>query len=189
MNLITKMLIAGGLLMAFCGCKKNSPSPNDYISYKVDGVYKSLKPEADVVDGDLLIEGGKIGGEDLWIQIDQYPSPGTYNLANSDIADITYSIGIDTYDSIISDTGTVVITSYDGKHVSGTFEFKGDNGNGGIKNITEGQFKAKVTQLGNSTPCSVDPTCYMDTTYGATPMGQLLKHLKLVRAEKLNNNN
>ncbi|WP_426669398.1 DUF6252 family protein [Mucilaginibacter sp. McL0603] len=189
MNLIKKILLAGGLVLAIYGCKKG-PSPDNYISYKVDGVYKSLKPEADYFDESLVLEAGKINGEGLWIVFYGYPYPGTYSLADTTLTApvISYNLGDDIYDTILSRTGTLVITSYDGKHVSGTFEFKGSNGTS-VKTITEGQFKAKVDQLGDSSPCSIDSTCYVDTTYGFTPRGKLLKHLKLIRAEKSNSIN
>lgn len=151
MNLIKKIVVAGCLAAAICGCKKNSPTPEDYISYKVDGVYKSLKPEASYLDGSLLIEAGKTGGENLWIIVDGYPARGIYNLANFNVADISYGLGDDVYDSIISETGTLTIRSYDGKHISGTFEFKGSNGKT-VKTITDCIFNTKVDQLGYSSP-------------------------------------
>jgi len=189
MNLITKVLMAAGLALAVSGCKKSGPSPDNYLSYKVDGVYKSVKPDADYFDDSLVLEAGKINGEDLWIIFYGYPYPGTYSLADTTLSApvISYNLGDDIYDTILSRMGTLVITSYDGKHISGTFEFKGSNGTS-FKTITEGQFKTKVDQLGSLSPsCSVDSACCVDsTTYGITPKGKLLKQLKLIRAEKMN---
>src|SRR5882757_9865667 len=123
MNLIKKILLAGGFALAFCSCKKSGPSPDNYISYKVDGVYKSLKPDADYFDESLVLEAGKINGEGLWIIFYGYPYPGTYRLADTTLTApvISYNLGDDVYDTILSRSGTLVITSYDGKHVSGTF--------------------------------------------------------------------
>jgi hypothetical protein len=130
----------------------------------------------------MLIDGGKIGGEDLTIFFTGYPAPGTYSLANIDTASISYGIGDDIYDSIISQIGTLVITSYDTKHISGTFEFKGSNGTD-FKTITEGKFNTKVNQLGYSSPsCDSTDACYLDTSYyGAIRRGKLIQHLKLIR--------
>ena len=174
MNLIKKMLVAGCIAAAICGCKKDTPAPDDYLSYKVDGVYKSVKPDADFIDGDLLIDGGKIGGEDLSIFVDDYPGPGRYNLTDSTYTLLSYHRGTGSHDVFYAVQGTLVIASYDGKQISGTFEFKGSNGQD-FKTITEGKFKTKVDDLGYSSPA--DSINYINVR-----RGQLLRHLKLMKA-------
>ena len=179
------MLLAGSFALVICGCKKSGPSPDNYITYKVNGVYKSMRPDAGYLDDALLIEGGKIGGEDLWIIFNGYPAPGTYDLKDIDAASISYGIGYDIYDSIISEKGTLVINSYDSKHVSGTFEFEGSNGTR-IKTITEGKFDTKVEQLGYSSPsCDSTDACYVDTSWYGSVRGKFLQHIKSVRKGKL----
>ena len=178
MNLIKKMLFAVCITAAICSCKKSGTSPDDYLEYKVDGVYKSLKPEADYLDNGLIIDAGKIGGEDLTIFFNGYPAPGVYDLANFDIASISYSLGDDAYDSILSENGTLVIRSYDGKHIKGKFEFKGSNGKN-TKTITEGGFDTNVEQLGYSLPPDTD------STYCFSAKAKILNHLQKIRAQKL----
>jgi hypothetical protein len=186
MNLIKKMLLAGSFALVICGCKKTGPSPDNYITYKVNGVYKSMRPDASYLDDALLIEGGKIGGEDLLIFFNGYPAPGTYDLKDIDTASISYSTGTDIYDTILSRTGTLVITSYDTKHVSGTFEFKANSGTRTVT-ITEGKFYTKVDQLGYSSPsCDSTDACFVDTSIYGTVRGKLLQHIKSVRKGKLN---
>ncbi|HEY9002171.1 MAG TPA: DUF6252 family protein [Mucilaginibacter sp.] len=178
MNLIRKIIIAGCMTAVIYGCKKNSPSPDNYLKYKVDGVYKSLKPEADYFDDSLIIDAGKIGGEDLTIFFDGYPAPGVYDLADFDVASISYTLNDDPYDTIISQTGTLVIASYDGEHIKGTFECKPSNGKN-IKTITEGEFNTKVEQWGYLSPPDTD------STYSFSAKAKILEHLQKIRAAKL----
>jgi hypothetical protein len=178
MNLIKKTLLTGCIAAAICGCKKSGPSPDNYLEYKIDRVYKSLKPEADYLDDNLIINAGKIGGEDLTIFFNGYPVPGVYDLANFNAASISYSLGDDVYDTIVSENGTLVIRSYDGEHIKGTFEFKGSNGKN-IKTITEGEFNTTVNQLGYSLPSDTD------STYSFSAKAKILQHLQKIRTEKL----
>ena len=185
MNLIKKMLLAGSFALVICGCKKTGPSPDNYITYKVNGVYKSMRPDAGYLDDALLIEGGKIGGEDLWIIFNGYPAPGTYDLKDIDTTYMSYSIGGDLYGSTISKKGILVINSYDTKHVSGTFEFEGSNG-ARIKTITEGKFDTKVDQLGYSSPsCDSTDTWFADTAMYGAARGKFLQHIRSARKGKL----
>jgi len=163
---------------AIYSCKKSNPSPDNYLKYKLDGVSKSLKPDADYIDDALIIDAGKINGERLTIFFDGYPAPGVYDLADFDVASISYTLNDDPYDTILSKTGTLVIKSYDGKHISGTFECKPSNGKN-MKTITEGEFNTKVEQLGYSAPSDTD------STYSFSAKAKILQQLQKIRTAKL----
>lgn len=185
MNLIKKMLIAGSFALAIAGCKKSGPTPDNYISYKVDGVYKSSRPEADYGD-DALIINSIVGSEEILIIFSGYPAPGLYNLLNTGGASCYYSDDSGSYGSTLTEIGTLEITAYDGNRISGKFAFEAGNGKS-IKTITEGEFNTKVEQLGDYNP--EPPSCEDDSSYyGASPNRKLTTRLKLVRAMKLNGN-
>jgi hypothetical protein len=185
MNLIKKLLIAGSFALVISGCKKSGPSPDSYISYKVDGVYKSSRPEADYIDDALLIES-RVGSEEILIFFDGYPAPGLYDLLKKGGTSCYYSDASGVYDSILTEIGTLEIIAYDGKQVSGKFAFEGSNGKS-IKSITEGEFNTKVEQLGYYNPAS--PSCEDDSSYyGVSPNRKLTTRLKLIRTMKLNSN-
>lgn len=144
MRLIKKLLLSGSFIAALSSCKKDTVTPESTISYKVDGVLKTVKPETFfyTADNSLLIEGGKAGGEQISLFIDKHTRLGAFELeSRQDNAVAVYEPG-----GFVSDSGKVNITSFNGKQISGTFAFRGRH-NGLAKNITEGQFTATVVNF------------------------------------------
>lgn len=146
MRLVKKLLLAGSLVVALASCKKDNTKPENVISYKVDGVLKTFKPAAYYyADNSLLISGGD--GSNAEISLYIYRDAGVQNFyfqRTANNAQGSYQPG-----GFLSDTGKLVISSFNGKRVSGTFEFRGRNSHG-IKNITEGQFTTEVVNFTQS---------------------------------------
>jgi hypothetical protein len=186
MNLSQKMLITGGLLILFAACKKDKPTTSNHISFKLNGVYKNLKPEGDLFDdGTLLLQAGPFMKDQITLFIDTAVLVKTYRFE-----DRRYQAEADYNDHsgvlFLSDTGKLVITSFDGNKISGSFEFKAKPLNGGPGlNITEGEFSAKLSHLSAGSPdtCSSWPdTCPVDSGYSVSPRQKLLqRHLQHAR--------
>ena len=177
MNLIKKILIAGCCIVVTGSCKKDNSTPDNYISYKVDGVLKTVKAEASYYpDNSMLIEGGKTGSEEISLFLNGNMKVGRFHFENDMILG-TYEDG-KTAGGFIADSGTLVISSFDGKTVSGTFEFKGRNSvmptNIITRNITEGKFMAKVTDY-------PEP---IDSTIEVAGNRNLIGRIRLLQAER-----
>jgi Family of unknown function (DUF6252) len=149
MNLAQKIFIACGCIAALGACKKNSPKPNDYISFYVNDAYKIIKPEADIFDdGTLMIDAGPSMKGEISLFLDTTVQLKTYHFENEKdnaLGNYYDNSGI----SFWSDTGTLVVSAFDGKHISGSFSFKGRTlyGSPATINITEGHFSADVSYL------------------------------------------
>jgi hypothetical protein len=145
MNLIKKLLIAAGCIIMINGCKKDDLEPDNYLIYKIDGILKTAVPEGtNFSDGSLMVDAKSDDGDDVTLFIDANEArPGAFYPA-----------------MLFSDTGLLIIKSYDGSNISGTFHFEVQDGQS-IKKITEGQFHAKISLFGVSTeePCYEDSTC------------------------------
>lgn len=140
MRLIKKLLLAGTLFVILGSCKKDTQQPENIISYKVDGVLKTFKPAAFYyADNSLLISGGEGSNPELSLYIYAHANVASFHFERKgDNAFGLYQPG-----GFLSDTGKLVISSFDGKRISGTFEFRGRNSHG-TKNITGGQFTTEV---------------------------------------------
>jgi len=178
MNLIRKMMIAGCCIAALGSCKKDNPAPGDFIFYKVNGSFKSNDPDGYIFDeNSLLIDAGPFEKNEISLFIDSLPRVRIYHFENeSDPAIADY------YDNdhrhFWSDSGTLVVNSYDGQHIKGTFSFRGkaDDGSPAV-HITEGQFSTKVDHY-LSTP---DSCATGDSTVGVSRHGLLTRHLARLR--------
>jgi hypothetical protein len=151
MSLVKKLLIAVGCVFSLGTCKKSGPTPGNYISFKVNGVYKNFKPDASpFTDGSFLLDAGPSIKGEIGLFLETSPQLTAYDLANDSIAIADYydSSGIHFW----SDSGTLVISAYNGKHISGTFAFRGrthDKNTVATINVTEGQFSADIGPLLN----------------------------------------
>ena len=148
MNLIKSFsIVATGCLLLLQACKKDpGPTPDNTLSYKVDGVSKTRKPDASLFwNGGLLISSDDINVEEISLFIDSNISTGTFELPrDTNFVALEYDMaGSDMKDHFYSRSGKFVINYYDGDHVSGTFEFIATNGIT-TKNITDGTFTANV---------------------------------------------
>lgn len=175
MNLIkTQTLIAAaGCLLLLHACKKDdAPTPNNTLSYKVDGVSKIMKPEANYFwDNSLLITSDKITAvEQVILFIDSNITTGTFELPrDNNYVSLEYDMpGTDLKDYFFSRSGKMVISSYDGNHVSGTFEFTASNGIT-TKSITEGTFTADVGYFPEPQSC------------GDSSLYAVRRHMKLLK--------
>jgi hypothetical protein len=80
------------------------------------------------------------------INIFKFPiSEGEYKFAkpitgNDNYADIETAGSADYLRTPDSNSGSVIITKYDGNIIAGTFSFKATNANGVVKHITDGRF-------------------------------------------------
>ena len=163
MNRTQNIFIACVCMAALGACKKNNPTPTDYISFYANGTYKITKPEADIFDdGTLLIDAGPFMKGELLLFLDTAVQVKTYRFENGE-----YNADGDYYDNagvhFLGDTGVLVVNTFDGKHISGSFSFKGRTieGSPATMNITEGHFSAKVSYLSFST----DTCTVCDSTY------------------------
>lgn len=173
--------MAGCLVMAFNSCKKDNPTPANFISFKINGVYKNIKPEADIFDdGTFLLQAGPFLKDEIGLFLDTNVMLKTYHFENeSDNA-----IG-DYYDHsgahFWSDSGTLVVTSFDGRHINGTFSFKARTlaGPPASINITEGQFSADVSYLS----AAPDTNSWCDSTFSVSRRNVLIRQLSKRRIE------
>lgn len=187
MNLIQKIMIAGCGVAALASCKKDKPAPDNYISYKVDGNYKKLKPDADYFDdgSGFLIDAGPFNKGEMSISFNDVPVEKTYHFEDS--TDVIAEYVDESGRNFWSLSGTLVINSYDGDHISGTFAFRGvtDTDPEAAVNVTEGQFSADVSDLSSSSD-----TTATDTTYGVSKSKKLMKvhlnHARIVSGKTVN---
>jgi len=174
-------MIAWCLAMALSSCKKDNPTPANFISFKVNGVYKSIKPEADIFDdGTFLLDAGPFMKDEIGLYLDTNVMLKTYHFENQG----DNALG-DYYDHsgthFWSDTGTLVISSFDGHHINGTFSFKARTlaGAPASINVTEGQFSADVSYLS-----TVSDTCsWYDSNLCINRRNLLIRHLSKRRIE------
>ena len=175
MNLRRKLMIAGCCVAVFGSCKKDNPAPDNFIFYKVNGVYKTIKPEGYIFGGDgLLIDAGPFMKNEIDMFIDSLPQVRSYNF-NPDEA----VAAADYYDNnrvhFWSDSGKLVVNSFDGIHIKGSFSFRGRTLTGApdTVHITEGQFSTNVAYYS-----SAPDTCVIcDSTLGISQRSRLTKHL------------
>lgn len=156
MRLIKKLLLAGSLVAILGSCKKESAKPASVISYKVDGVLKTFKPDAFYyADNSLLITGGENGNAEILLYIYTNAKVESFYFERKD----DNALGSYQPGGFVSDTGKLVINSFDGKRISGTFQFRGRNSHG-TKSITEGQFTIGVVNFTKEIllPPEVDPS-------------------------------
>jgi hypothetical protein len=175
MNLIHKLIIAGCLVAAFSSCRKDNPTPANFISFKINGVYKSIKPEADIFDdGTFLLDAGPFMKDEIGLFLNTNVMLKTYHFENQG----DNALG-DYYDHsgthFWSDTGTLVVTSFDGRHINGTFSFKARTlaGPPASIDVTDGQFSADVSYLSAAT----DTCSWYDSTVSVSRLNLLIGHL------------
>lgn len=166
-------------MTALGSCKKNNPAPDNFIFYKVDGVYKTARPEGDLFGQDgLLIESGSSLKNEIDLFTDQPPQVGVYHLdsdMNGAAAQYYDSNGV----SFWSDSGKLVINAYDGHHIKGSFSFRGRTlaGANDTTRITEGQFSTSVEDYG-----SIPDSCAIcDSTMELNRRASMARHLTRVR--------
>jgi hypothetical protein len=140
MRLTKNLLLAGSLVAILGSCEKDTQKPVSVISYKVDGVLKTFKADAFYyADNSLLIATGDVKNAEISLYI--YNNTKVDNFYFERKAD--NAIGWYQPGGFVSDSGKLVINFFDGRRISGTFEFRGHSA-GGTKNITEGQFDTEV---------------------------------------------
>lgn len=160
MRLICKLILAGSFFAAFNSCEKDNTRPLGYISYKIDGVEKRLSTRAYYdTDNSILVNGNGPGGENISLYIFMHTRTGDFKFDK----DIDSALAIYKPGGFVSDSGKLTINSFDGRHISGTFGFRSNNGR--LKrSITEGQFTATVL---NAEEVSQLPPVGIDTAAGA----------------------
>ncbi len=174
MNLIHKLMIAGCCATALASCKKDNPTSTNFVSFKINGVYKSIKPEADIFyDGTFLLTGGPFMKDQIGLFLDTNVMRKTYHFENAS----DNAVG-DYYDHsgtrFLGDTGTLTITSFGNQHISGTFSFKAHTMDGppASIDITEGQFSTDITY-----GFPLDTFGQYDSTYSTSHRKLLIQHL------------
>jgi len=150
MNLFKKMLAALVGIATCSGCNislDENPKPDSYLNYKVDGALKSSNAEATYYtqDNSMLIDGGK-DPDDLSIFIDTNIRVGTFPIGKMSGRIAVVYVNWNNSIFFNSDTGTLVISSYDGQHITGTFKFTASSDAKVRKYFTGGQFSANVEQ-------------------------------------------
>jgi len=130
-----------------------------YMKGKVNGVMlectnvtAALMPISETQNA-LQILGFK-GNEGFNLMLNNYKGIGTYDLF-SDIGTYVGNI-LDPNMAYHSESGTVRITEATSKYAKGFFEFKGINGDGEIKTITEGSFQISLVFPTAPTPSTGD---------------------------------
>ncbi|MBS1501252.1 MAG: hypothetical protein JST32_04270 [Bacteroidetes bacterium] len=174
MNLIKKILIAAGCAVALSACKKDNPQPGDYISFKLNGIYKIIKPDAyNDYDGTFFLAAGGDLKNEISLYIDTVPEQRTYHFENvNDRAAAGYDD--DSGTDFLADTGTMTINYFDGDRISGTFSFKGRtfSGNPATINISEGHFDATLSYPPYFPP---DSCAWSDSTYSVRQRRMMIK--------------
>ena len=140
MRLINKLILAGFFFAAISSCEKDNTQPQGFISYKVDGVAKRLSTTAYYsTDNSILVYGYGTGGESISLYIFTHTKTGDFQFAN----DVDSALAIYKPGGFVSNSGKLTINSFDGRHINGSFEFRGSNSRL-TKNITDGQFTSTV---------------------------------------------
>jgi hypothetical protein len=177
MNLIKKLLIAGCCAVLLNSCKKDNPSPDNIISYKVDGALnKNSAASLHYENGKGLTVFNMDGPGDITLFIDSI-HVGVFNIGG--LQDKVAAMYLNANDSrvFVSNAGSLVIDSYNGDQVSGTFRFTASADDGSVKNFTEGRFTAQVEDAS----ASDEPPCE-DTTY------EVMRRQRLMRITQTNAN-
>lgn len=146
MRLIYKFILPVCFFAAITSCEKDNTEPSGFISYKVDGMVKTLSTNAYYnTDNSILIYGSGANGEKIALYVFTHTKAGDFQFARDiDSALATYSPG-----HFVSDSGKLVVDSFDGKHIVGSFQFTSSNGRV-RKSITDGQFSSTVTNFGSA---------------------------------------
>ena len=174
-NFKTLSLLALFLIAGLFSCQKpivfvegsgpgggNVPGLTAYIKGKVNGVMlectnvtAALMPIT-ASQTTLQILGFK-GNEGFNLMLNNYKGVGTYDLFD----DIGTYVGnvLDPNTAYHSETGTLKITEATSKYAKGVFEFKGLNGDGEIKTITEGSFLISLVYPTAPVPSTGDKSC------------------------------
>lgn len=155
------------LVFTFASCSSDSEGGSvsageGTISAKVDGTTVTSVPQgtfAYLTDIGLQITGSNIAAKNLAIQILTFDGVGKYNMGgNNPLAIGTYTevdlndpqnlnnIWIAPYSENSID-GYVDVTEVTATHVKGTFSFKAQNQAGTVKDITNGSFNIKTTEM------------------------------------------
>jgi len=171
-NLKTLSLFALFLIVSLFSCQKpivfvegsgpgggNLPTVTTYMKGKVNGVMltctnvtAALMPISET-QNTLQILGFK-GNEGFNLMLNNYKGIGTYDLF-SDIGTYVGNV-LDPNMAYHSESGTVRITEATSKYAKGVFEFKGVNGDGETKTITEGSFQISLVFPTAPTPSTGD---------------------------------
>ncbi len=135
------------LILSSCSKDDNNGSGlgEGTLTAKVDGVSfnSTLGVQAFNSNGALSLTGAK-AGEQISIVIPSYNGPATFNIASGSVF-ATYSTTspIGTWSaSMVSGSGSIIISDHSGGRIKGTFSFTATSGGSSVttKNITEGQF-------------------------------------------------
>jgi len=170
MRLICKLMLAGCFFAMISSCEKDNTEPYGFISYKVDGIIKTLSTNAYYNTGNsIVIYGTGSNGEKIALYIFMHGKTGEFQFAKDiDSALATYSPGY-----FVSDSGKLSVDSFDGRHISGTFAFASSSGKE-KKNITNGQFSSTIV---NPNGENISPRPGIDTSISA-------KGLNTIKAPK-----
>ncbi|MFI5162520.1 MAG: DUF6252 family protein [Sphingobacteriales bacterium] len=147
MNLTRKIRLTCCGLLLMSACKKDKPTPNNYISFYANDVYNIAKPGiANIDDETFLLDAGPDMKGEIGLFIDTNVQLKTYHLENeADNAICDYYDSAGTH--FWSATGVLVVNAFDGKHISGSFSFTGHplDDKSATVHITEGHFSTDVT--------------------------------------------
>jgi hypothetical protein len=169
MNLLPKLPALLILSIIFISCKKNNPTPDNNIYWKVNGVAKSAKPDASYFDNNTFMLEATSGNDYINLSIDRAYRVGTFHLDNPfEMGLIEYKIGKN--EDYYADNGTLVITRDDGDNIQGTFSFNVGSGSS-KKEITEGSFNAKLHFYSTT-----DTSYYSDTLFNKMKTKRLALH-------------
>ncbi len=156
MNLSQKLFAICSCIALFSACKKDKPKPNNYISFKADGVYSNLSPKASYSadNGTVLMDAGDSKKNKISLSFSVDAVIGSYDLGTYQEENAICDYYNDSGVHFSSDSGTFMIGNAlsDGS-ISGTFDFIGHtlNGSPNTVRITEGQFSTNVSNLSFST--------------------------------------
>ncbi len=122
---------------------------NGSLTAKVNGVdfNSTLAVQATLSSGVLGFGGTGSDGQ-ITIAIHNYTAPGTYTLGGGNMSTAVFSLTTSPFTSyvasMVSGTGSIVVTELAGGYVKGTFSFTGATTGGATKTITEGKFNIKL---------------------------------------------
>lgn len=153
MKSVKTLLTLLAFSFVFTSCSKDdddgAATGNGSLTAKVDGVNfnSTLAVQATLSSGVLAFGGTGSDGQ-ITIAIPNYTAPGTFNLGAGNMSTATYNITTAPYTgyvaSMVSGSGSIVVTELSGGYVKGTFSFTGMATGGATKAITEGKFNIRL---------------------------------------------
>lgn len=161
----TILVLMAVFALSLTSCKKDDDGGGDgsaaagTVSAKVDGSsFKSLEMTsfATLTSSTLILQGSDTSGKAISIVMNNYDGPGTYEFSDSNVFVVGTYIQTDINNPTNSQTwtapyensgvvGEINISDKTDTNIKGTFNFKAknSNGDGSMKNITDGSFNLK----------------------------------------------